>query len=501
MLDLDSILLGVQPETSRHQLAVPAAWSSIPFSEVVIDSRNAVPDALFVALAGERTDGHLYLSDAAQRGARGALVRHSCAGEPGIALPPQAHFIDTMRGTLDTPPTGSGDDPFLLIGVDEPLHALQRLAQYHRGNLTPTVVGITGSVGKTSTKEMVAAVLGRRFCTLKTRKSYNSEASLPTVLLQLTPDHTAAVLELGMWAPGEIRHLASLARPHIGIVTNIGPSHLERMGSMEAITNAKAELVEALPPEGVALLNRDDERVRSLAARTQARVVTYGTHPEADLCAEQVTSNGLQGIACTLRYQGERRPCRLPLVGRHTIYNALAAAASGLVLGLSWDDILAGLHDTTTQLRINVIETHDGITILDDTYNAAPASVIAALDLLAELHGYRLAILGDMLELGSVEEDAHRRVGTHAAAIADSLICLGSRAHRWVADAAAQAGMNQELIYCVDTHDHAVTLAQHVLQSGHAINTNEPNHRSAYILVKGSRGLAMEHIVHRLASR
>jgi UDP-N-acetylmuramoyl-tripeptide--D-alanyl-D-alanine ligase len=385
-----------------------------------------------------------------------------------------------------------------LIGVDDPLQALQRLALYHRTQLAPTVVGITGSVGKTSTKEVVAAVLRRRFCTLKTRYSYNSEASLPTVVLQLTPEHEVAVMELGMWAPGEIRLLASLCLPRIGVVTNIGPSHLERMGTMEAITDAKAELVEALPPDGVAVLNGDDERVRGLAARTQARVFTYGRTPGVDLQAETVISQGMQGVACVLRYQGDQISLTLPLVGQHNIWAALAAAAVGLVLGLSWDEIIAGLQDTETSTRIQFIEAYQS-TVIDDTYNASPVSVVAALDLLAEIEGYRIAVLGDMLELGSVEEEAHRLVGQRAAQVADHLICLGHRSHTWTADAAARAGMKQESIHCADQLDHVVTLLRTLIDAvvdrGQAEDAPRP-----IILVKGSRGLAMEKIVHSLGT-
>ncbi len=488
MLNLVHILFGVQPKATRQMPRIPTHWQEARFSEVVIDSREITPDALFVALRGERTDGHNFLVEAAVQGARGALIVRSEVERRRSDLEALQHpWLLLDPSTADGLETCAADT-FLLITVDDPQMALQRLAAYHRRQLTLTVVGITGSVGKTSTKEVVAAVLSRRFRTLKSKRSYNSDATVPTTLLQMDFDHEVAVLELGMWAPGEIRFLANLARPQIGIVTNVGPSHLERMRSIEAIANAKAELIESLPPDGTAILNIDDERIAAMADRTYAQVFRYGLDPSADLWADAVESHGLEGIAFRVHYGDDDVFIRLPLLGRHSVHAALAGIATGLVLGLSWDEIIAGLQDGLTQLRLFVIPGIGGSTIIDDTYNAAPISALAALNLLADLDGRRIAILGDMLELGSMEEEGHRIVGRRAAEVAQYLICVGRRA-RWIADEAQTSGMPEERIVCVEQNNDAVEALKELLQ---------PND---YVLIKGSRGVEMEHIVTALQHR
>ncbi len=495
LLELAHVLSGVQPESERHDSILPSAWQHFFFTETVSDSREVVQDSLFVALAGERTDGHLFLADVAARGARGALVKSSEMTRHHASL----EAIQRPWRMLDG--GGRGDQAimqvvqevpephvFLLIAVDDPLKALQRLALYHRSRLTPTVVGITGSVGKTSTKEVAAAVLHRRFCTLKSKKSYNSEVTLPTTLLHLTAEHEAAVVEMGMWAPGEIRLLASLARPHIGIVTNVGPSHLERMGSFEAIINAKAELVEALPANGVAILNADDVHVAAMANRTQARVFRYGLISSADVWADAIQSLGVAGIAFRLHYGDEAYDIRLPFPGTHYIYTALAATAVGIIMGVPWEDILSGLQDESVAVRMNVVEsfTAEGkYTLIDDTYNASPMSTLAALSVLAECAGRRIAILGDMLELGSFAEEGHRMVGRRVAEVADRLVCVGRLAH-WFAEEAHACGMARDHITLFEQSEQVIPEVLALVAAGD------------YILVKGSRGIAMEQIVTAL---
>lgn len=488
MLRLVHVLYGVQFRITRQLPQIPPAWQDAVFGEAITDSREVEPGALFVALAGERTDGHNFLGDVIARGARGGLVTRAGveARRPALAKTERPWVLvdpATGEGLAEAPP-----EACLLIAVDDPLMALQRLAVYHRRQLTPTVVGITGSVGKTSTKEVVAAVLGSRYRTLKNKRSFNSEATLPTSLLQLTPDHEVAVLEMGMWAPGEIRFLANLARPQVGIVTNVGVSHLERLGSIEAITEAKAELPESLPVDGWCILNADDPLVRAMALRTKARILTYGLDPSADVWAEDVRAHGLTGISLTVRYGGEARPMRLPLIGRHSAYTALAAISAGLALGLSWDEIERGLADPAIGARVRVLEGPRGATIIDDTYNAAPISTLAALDLLADLEGERVAVLGDMLELGAAEEAGHREVGRRAAAIAHHLITVGPRA-RWIAEAARAAGMADDRIVTLDATEQAVAAMLPLLGP------------DTYALIKGSRGVEMERIVAALRRR
>lgn len=488
MLRLIDVLTGVQPRWSRVAPPLTPAWRDVGFGEVVTDSREVEPETLFLALAGERTDGHAFLADVMARGARGALVNRAAVEAQRMAL----GGIDRPWAIVE-PATGEGlaatpPDACLLIAVDDPLMAIQRLAVYHRRQLTPTVVGVTGSVGKTSTKEVVAAVLSRRFRTLKSKRSYNSEATLPTSLLRITPDHEVAVLELGMWAPGEIRFLADLARPQVGIVTNVGPTHLERLGSLEAIGWAKSELPEALPADGWAILNADDARVRAMAAHTSARVFTYGLAPDADLRADALMSFGLDGIGFTAHHAGVSVPLHLPMLGRHSVYTALAAASAGLVLGLSWHEIIAGLCDPQAAPRVSVVAACGDATMIDDTYNAAPLSTLAALDLLADLEGLKLAVLGDMLELGAAEETGHRAVGRRVAQVAETLVTLGPRA-RWIAEEALAAGMPPEHVLVCDQHAEVVAAVRSLLAP------------RAWVLVKGSRGMEMERIVAALRRR
>lgn len=480
VLRLDEVLHGVQEETNRRFYALPPAVMQVAFSEAVIDSRQATSECLFVALRGERVDGHEFLADAAARGARGALVRRNKVSNLSLERP----------YTVIDPATGEGldqatPDTMLLIAVDDPQAALNRLAAYHRSMYNPVVIGVTGSVGKTSTKEVTASVLQRSFRTLKSPRSYNSEATLPIVLLKLTADHQVAVLEMGMYGPGEIAHLAALARPRLGIVTNVGPSHLERMGSIDAIQRAKSELPQALPEDGFAILNIDDPRVRAMAEVTRARPFFYGLDPAADLWADSIESRGLQGISFRVHYQGDSLYLNLPLLGRHSVHTALAAASAGLLLGMEWEAIIAGLRSEGAQLRLLAVPGINRTTLIDDTYNASPASMLAALNLLSELDGRRIAILGDMLELGSIEEEAHRMIGVRVAEVAQILITVGRRA-QWIAEEARQAGMSPDHVHSFDDNDAAAQLARTLLAPGD------------FVLIKGSRGMFMETIVAQL---
>ncbi|MFO7166474.1 MAG: UDP-N-acetylmuramoyl-tripeptide--D-alanyl-D-alanine ligase [Chloroflexota bacterium] len=476
VLDIEDVLLGTQTG-ERYQPVVPPELQQVTFPETVIDSRLVTPGCLFVALRGERVDGHDFVADAVARGARGALVRRDRLA--ALTLNRPFAVVDTASGAGLAE---AGPEDVLLFAVDEPLHALHRLAAYHRSKFTPTVIGITGSVGKTSTKEVTAAVLQRGFRTLKNPRSYNSENTLPIVLLGLTADHDVAVLEMGMYGPGEIALLCSLARPQIGIVTNVGPSHLERMGSIEAIQRAKSELVQALPPDGYAILNYDDPLVRAMAEVTPARPFFYGLDPAANLWADGIESRGLQGISFWAHYGDEAVQLNLPLIGRHSVHTALAAISAGLLLGLGWDAIVAGLRDESAQLRLLAVPGYNGSQLIDDTYNASPASSLAALNLLAELDGRRVVVFGDMLELGSVEEEAHRLVGARVAEVAQRLVTVGRRA-RWVAEEAEASGMAGEHIHQVMSNAEAVAVLREFIQPGD------------FVLIKGSRGMYMEEIV------
>ena len=480
MFNLAEVLVGVQAAETRREPVLPAAFAEYAFTEAVVDSRLAKAGALFIALIGEQVDGHHYIEDAIQQGAIGALVDRNKVERLALTAP---HAVITPDGAgLAEAQPGQ----VLLVAVEDPLVALQRLATYHRGLFTPTVIGITGSVGKTSTKEVVASVLRRKYRTLKNPRSYNNETTMPIVLMELDGDHEVAVLEMGIYGPGDLTLLTQIARPKIGIVTVVGPSHMERMGSIEAIAQAKSELVQALPADGVAILNYDDERVRAMATQTAAQVFFYGLDPAAHIWADEVVGRGLEGISFRAHHAGESVTLNLPLLGRHSVHTALAAAAAGLVLGLGWDAIVEGLRDESAQLRVLAVPGVNGSTLIDDTYNASPVSTLAALNLLADLDaGRRVAVLGDMLELGPVEEESHRLVGRRATEVVQTLIVVGQRA-RWIAEEALAYGMPSDQVIQASSNEQVVALLAAQLQPGD------------YVLLKASRGAAMERIVTAL---
>jgi UDP-N-acetylmuramoyl-tripeptide--D-alanyl-D-alanine ligase len=340
-------------------------------------------------------------------------------------------------------------------------------------------------VGKTSTKEIVGALLADAMSTLKTPRSYNSESTLPLVALELTALHRAAVFEMGMYYAGEIATLCTIAQPNIAVVTTVGPSHLERMGSIEAIANAKAELVEAIPATGVVILNADDPIVAGFASRTQARVLTYGTAPTADVRAVDVVSHGLGGTDVRIIAPGIDAPIHIAAPGMHQVRNALAAIAVGVVAHIPWESMRDTLLHRLTTLRFVVHAGPHDTQIIDDTYNAAPTSVRAALELLATVDRRRVAVLGDMRELGHIEVQAHHDVGTHVATAAHVLIAVGARG-RWIAEGARNAGM--AAVYQADTTADAIPLLKTLLLP------------SDCVLIKGSRAMAMEAIVAALQS-
>lgn len=455
---------------------------------VVIDSRQAVPGSLFVALPGEQTDGHLYIQDAFARGAVAALAQYVPQAPPprsSSGLREEERGIFTIVDVKNPSAVVNLGDPLpVCILVENTLAALQGLAAGWRQRFDLRVVGITGSVGKSTTKEAIAAVLAERYALLKSEGSFNNEIGLPLTLLRLTPEHRYAVLEMGTYGPGEITRLAEIARPQIGVVTNVGPVHLERMGTLERIAEAKSELPAALPADGLAILNGDDERVRAMAGRTQARAFFYGLTPGLDLWADRVESMGLEGIRFCFHYGGQVVEAALPLVGRHSVYTALSAASVGLAAGLSWDEILSGLRKVT-RIRLIAQPGPNGSTLLDDTYNASPGSMLAALDLLSELPGRKIAVLGPMLELGSYEVEGHRRVGRRVAEVADLLIAVG-RLGSLIADGAQDGGMSPERIFRVEENAQAVERLHALIEPGDVV------------LIKGSRGARMEQIVRAL---
>jgi len=440
-----------------------------------VDSRAVAADTLFIALPGERTDGHRYLREAAAGGAAALMISRmpdAAAGEAALEA--------------------LGDVSVVL--VTDTLRALHAVAAAWRGRFSPLVVGITGSIAKTSTKEAVAAVLGRGFATLKSEGNRNNEVGLPLTVLDLGPEHEALVLEMGMYAAGEIRDLAAIARPSIGIVTTVAPVHLSRMGTIEAIEDAKAELVEALPGAadgGVAILNADDPRVLRMASRTRARALTYGFAPGAHVRAEAVVSAGFDGMRFRLVTPGGSRDVAIAALGPLAVHNALAGAAAGLAAGMTLDAITPGLvAGGFVPHRSEVIRV-GGLSIVDDTYNASPGSVRAALDLLAGLPGRHVAVLGEMRELGSEHEPGHRVVGEAAAAVLALLIVVdgapGGAAHG-IVEGALAAGMLTAAIVATPDVNAVVGLLVPRLAPGDVV------------LVKASRGVELERVVDGLVA-
>ncbi|HSO27586.1 MAG TPA: UDP-N-acetylmuramoyl-tripeptide--D-alanyl-D-alanine ligase [Anaerolineales bacterium] len=455
-------------------------------TEAVIDSRQVIPGALFVALLGERHDGHDFVGEAFERGAHVALVARAV----DVGCP----ILDLRAKKQVTRPLGSPPERLevrapVCIRVDDTLLALQQAARFWRRKLDLRVVGITGSVGKSTTKELVGEVLEQRYRTLRNPGNQNNEIGLPLALLRLGEGYERAVLEMGFYVPGEIKLLCDMALPQVGVITNIGTVHAERAGDQETIARGKAELVQALPPApvGTAILNFDDPWVRPMAAQTQGQVFFYGLSPEADLWADNVEGLGLEGIRLRLHYRNEIIHMRVPLIGRHSVHTVLRAAAVGLVEGLTWQEIVNGLRSEHTQLRLVAVRSDSGALILDDTYNASPESTLAALNLLDELEGRKVAVLGDMLELGAYEVQGHEMVGMRAAQVADVLVTVGQRAVV-IALAARQGGLAPQAIYEVAESDEAIQLLHRLLRS------------RDIVLVKGSRGMQMDRIVTALES-
>jgi len=451
-------------------------------TEAVVDSRQVIPGSMFVAIPGERSDGHDFIEEAFRRGASFALIQRDMPASFRTLDLRSVPSVDSFpRETLTTP---------LCLRVENTVTALQQIARYWRRKLDLRVVGITGSVGKSTTKEMVAEVLSTRYRTLKSPGNLNNEIGLPLTLLRLSTGHQRAVLEMGFYVPGEIAFLCDIALPQIGVVTNVGTVHAERAGSQEAIARGKAELVQALPPApgGVAILNFDDPWVRKMEEKTKARVFFYGLSPEANLWADRVVGLGLEGIRFRLHYQGETLHVKIPLIGRHSVHTALRAAAVGLMDGMNWQEILEGLIQGHNQLRLAAVRTQNGALLLDDTYNASPESMLAALNLLDELGGRKVAVLGDMLELGPYERGGHEMVGLRAAQVAAILLTLGERAHM-IAEAARRAGMKKASIIEFDEFEPLVDW----------LNTNLTQEDA--VLIKGSHGLRMDRITSMLEAR
>ncbi len=467
--------MSIPPISLREVIAATGAeirGSLAPQTEfrwIERDSRTLKTGDLFLAVRGEKYDGHDFVSASAAKGATAALVSRSWAETAGL------------------------DETSPLLVVDDPVLALQQVARARRQQSDIKVVGITGSIGKTSTKEVVAAIIARKYETYRSVGNLNSEIGLPLCLLEMEPGTEAAVFEMGgAYAFGELALLADIAHPQIAVVTNVHPVHLERMGTIENIALTKAELVESLPPDGIAVLNGDDPRVRAMAEVAPGEVITYGLSPTNDVWASGFQSHGLRGSTFKLHIDGETFHVRVPLVGGHAPYLALPALAVGHALGMHVSEMLPGFDDPTIQVRLLVIDGPNGSLMIDDTYNASAPSVLSALGLLDEVaEGRRIAVLGDMRELGEESEAQHRMVGRRAAEVVDELITFGPLA-TIIAEEAMLATTDS------DTRvSHVRSFALDEREALVAYLHTEPGEGDV-VLLKGSRGLQMENIVTAL---
>lgn len=473
---------------------LPAADSSVAaelsrktVSRVETDSRKILPGEdhrklLFLALKGERFDGNAFAAEAAARGAGAVLC----------ALPEEeAARLAEQYGR---------DCAVILAEKGDTLDALGRIAGYYRSLFRIPVIAVTGSVGKTSTKEMTAAVLSEAFCVLKTEANFNNEIGVPRTLLSLEPSHGAAVVEMGMRGRGQIRRLCDMARPAVGIVTNIGDAHIELLGSRENILRAKLEIASFMEPGGVLCLNGDDPLLgnRSLVqavlseerdGRPGPALVFFGTGAHCDYRATEIRhdENGSRFLLCT---PGGSCEAAISVPGRHHIYNALAAAAVAGVCGMTPQAVSAGIASfgSAAQLRQKIEKARAGVTVIDDTYNAGPESVRASLDVLGEIGtgtGNRaVAVLGDMLELGAVSERAHEDAGRYAAERGVScLLTAGPMAARIARGFLAAGGREAA---CFPDSGAAADAVMRFLQKGDII------------LVKGSHAMKMETVVQRI---
>ena len=442
-----------------------------------IDSRAVEGDELFFALEGEHSDGHRFVADALRKGAAAAVVRRDWA---------KAHA--ELSGVL--------------IGVDDPLTALAQLAGWYRQRFTLPMIAITGTNGKTTTKDMAACVLSSKHRVLKTGASFNNHIGVPLTLLRLSSAHEVAVVELGMSAPGEITALCKLVRPSVGVITNVGPAHFEAFDSVSDIAAAKGELLAALDETAVAVLNADDPLVMSQRDRFKGRVIGFGIEQPCAFRAEAITLNGRGRASFTV---GETR-ATLNIPGRHNIYNALAAMAVGSFFGISPDEAALALKNAaTSSMRMEVTE-RNGVTFLNDGYNANPVSMRSALEVLTDF-GFRIsdfglknhnspksgtvrkiAVLGDMLELGAITPNAHEEVGRAAAALGvDALFCFGPFA-KHIRTGAIQAGMTGEAARHFDDKTHLSETLERLLRPGDVV------------LIKGSRGMKMEEVLDGLVN-
>lgn len=441
-------------------------------SDIVIDSRQAAAGCAYVALPGEKADGHEFCLAALERGARVLLV---------------------TRDSLELGPVleAARQRDAAVLRVPDGLRALQHLATFHRSRLHCDVVGITGSTGKTTTKDFVFAALAGTFKVVCTEGNRNNEIGVPLTVLKAGPDTDVLIVEMGMRGPGEIGALCDIARPNLGLITNVGTSHIEILGSQEAVVNAKGELVRALPKSGRAFLNGDDAFTDVISEWASAPVVRWGLSDTCTVTATAVELDADSRPSFELVSPQGSAHVELAVPGRHNVYNALAAAAIALHLGVTPAAVAEGLGAASlSAMRMEVFVSASGVTVINDAYNANPVSMHAAVETLAEMqtNGRRIAVLGDMAELGSLTEIAHFRIGEHVArSPIDVLVTVGPRAQR-IAQGARAEGMPAEMVRACAEAPEAVEVLDDLLTSGDIV------------LVKASRVMGLEAVAEGIVN-
>jgi UDP-N-acetylmuramoyl-tripeptide--D-alanyl-D-alanine ligase len=436
-----------------------------PFDSTVIDSREAVPGALFVAIVGPNHDAHRFAAEVLAKGVAGVVIQS-----------------DRIEDTL-----GPGDG--FIVHVDDTTLALADLARGHRQSFTGPLVGITGSNGKTTTKELCAGILEGVGSTLATRGNLNNNFGVPLTLLRRCDEDRYAVIEMGMNHRGEIATLAAIAQPTIGILTNVGSAHIEFLGSREAIAEEKGDLLAALPADGTAIVGRDEEMAFAQAKRTQARVLSFGRTPEADLCASEIRLVDGRAFAFVLESPFGRGEIRVSGLSETIVDNALSAAGAAFAAGADLEDVATGLaHHRGVPGRMQPHALPNDVLVIDDSYNANPQSMRDALETLARLEtrGRRLAVLGQMGELGERAEEAHRDAGALVASLGlDELFLIGPMTLH-VAEGATATGFDEGRIHVADDHESLARSLRSRLSKGDRI------------LVKGSRAARLERVIEAL---
>jgi UDP-N-acetylmuramoyl-tripeptide--D-alanyl-D-alanine ligase len=434
------------------------------FDGVGIDSRTVEAQMVFVALRGENHDGHRFIDQVVAQGVRGIVVEQS-------ATTPLDHEAWREQGVT-------------CLAVKDTLRALGALAAYQRSRFAIPVVAITGSNGKTTTRRMMTRVMEQKYRVLATRGNLNNEIGLPLTLFNLGETHQVAVVELGMNHAGEIDRLGAICRPNIGMVTNVGPAHLEFLGSLEAVAKAKEELLGHIETEGHVVLNRDDPYVFDMASRSRCAATFFGLHPEAHVRAEAIETRS-KGTAFTMVLPEQRVPVQLNVTGRYMVSNALAAAAVGHLSGIEGGQIKAALEAfRPVDGRLEPRQLQNGVHLIDDTYNANPASMAAAFESFTELKGdgRGYLVLGEMLELGDRAAQLHRHVGQLAAQSGPVGIYVFGEHAGSVVQGARSAGMDEKRLFAGSKQEIVADLIQRLVAGD-------------WILVKGSRGSAMETVV------